>query len=95
VKTGEDEDKILLSMIASPPPRPSAPAAGRQQLYADGKFAETLAHLAERMLEMNKAKAWLIDPVHQEPAEALKAKFEGVGGQAFVRERIERTDRMI
>ena len=29
----------------SPPPRPSAPAAGRQQLYADGKFAELLAQV--------------------------------------------------
>ena len=39
-----------------PPPRPSAPAQARQQLYADGKSAEILAFLAERMLEMNKQK---------------------------------------
>ena len=56
---------------------------------------DLLAHLAERMLEMNKQKL-TIDPARREPAEALKAGFEGsVGKLAPLRERIERTDGLI
>jgi hypothetical protein len=53
---------------------------------------DLLAHLAERMLEMNKQKL-TIDPARQESAEALKAEFEGSLRKLLpLRERIERTD---
>jgi len=166
-----DGKKILIPP-GIPLPRLSAPAAGRQQLYADGKFPELLARvdaclpkdaagnfvveqersdvvhdllafLAERMLEMNKQKLarrsgfpglegyvgakvedltpktklqsyyehdydgfldvlkknrkkLAIDPARREPAETLKAEFEGsLGKLGPLRERIERTDKLI
>ena len=53
------------------------------------------AFLAERMLEMNKQKL-TIDPARREPAEALKAEFEGSLRKLLpLRERIEGTDGLI
>ncbi len=63
----------------SPPPRPSAPAAGRQQLYADGKFAELLAQV-NACLPKDEAGSFIAEKEKSDVVHDLLGWLEGYVG---------------